>query len=159
MSAAIFMVIHPTLLEKFHSEPQTCWWCYMKSQEITKFIRLHPLATMNICAKFHAIPSSNCCDSLNQIGALTDQYCCQLHQLQVCDGTQIQSVHIKALHTCSPPQPPRADFPTSPLHKIGVVQYQHYSCYTWQCKHIQAPVLNLQENMKSSGHRLLHNLN
>lgn len=29
----------------------TCWWHYMKSQGITKFMRIPPLGTMNICTK------------------------------------------------------------------------------------------------------------
>lgn len=42
-----------------HQQLLTPWWCQRKNQGITTVIRIHPLCTMNVCAKCHGNPSSS----------------------------------------------------------------------------------------------------
>ncbi len=54
MSEPIVKVVHPAVVETFHSNHKsTSWWQQRKSQGITKVSRIHPLGTMDVCNKFH----------------------------------------------------------------------------------------------------------
>ncbi len=60
MCVPSFMAIHPIAVETFHLKPQSSasWWHWSKSQGIAIVMRIHPLGTMNICARFCANPST-----------------------------------------------------------------------------------------------------
>ncbi len=54
MSVLSYMAILSVDVEIFHLKLQIAWWRYRKSQGISKVFRIHPLVTLNLCAKFHS---------------------------------------------------------------------------------------------------------